>query len=596
MKHSLVLLTFATLAWAQPQIPNPCNANSQYPCTVVTDSSGVVTLVSVPTVTAPVLDPNNGVWSSERIAYGRNRLRDFQASVAKVQGGSGVTSVLLLSDSWGGYGYIDNPLRTGLQTLYGNAGPGYISLDASSIGTPNNPPTGVAVTSAGTWVDLVRDPADIAIHCGQTTSTDTVSGTKTVAATFTDAVIHYAVKQSGGSFTYNIDAGGAVTINTDIAALNMLQHSSDFTNAAWSGTGINLTPAAATAPDGNPATLLADTITTVAHYITQHNAVISGNTYTVSTIAKSNGEQYLIMSAQTSGTAASQFDLIAGTVYAPGGYGAQFVSQSILSLGNGWYRCSLTLTASGSGQLYTSIYLKQQSSYLGTASDQIYAEGLQLNIGPAGAPYVTTPVTATGPLYATWPISGLANSPHSMVLAVTVAGGAGATLFGVDLSVSGTGLKLHRAAMPGSQASQFAAMNAYQWEVGIRSLAPAPNLVMMLWGVNEMYNSVPPATQVAALTTLLNRVSAALPYANILILTPADISAVSSYTMPQYVQAQMNFARQNGAAFLENYSSIGPYADGYARGLYIVGSLIHVNAAGGKLIANNIYNFLTVQN
>jgi hypothetical protein len=118
-------------------------------------------------------------------------------------------------------------------------------------------------------------------------------------------------------------------------------------------------------------------------------------TYTASCYAKSGGgtKRYLNVYPQTAGTAWAIFDLDLGTVPATGG--AQYVSSSITSAGNGWYRCSVTVTANTTAALNANYYIGDSSStpaptYTGNGTSALYIWGAQLNTGTSALPYAAT--------------------------------------------------------------------------------------------------------------------------------------------------------------------------------------------------------------
>lgn len=114
-------------------------------------------------------------------------------------------------DSWTCNGAVTIVLEARLQMRLGNAGAGYVPLDSASCTTY---PAGTTVTTAGTWTDLSGSLSH-GLQSASTTSIDLATpASKTVTSTVTSFVIHWWGQVGGGSVTYQVDGGGATTINT----------------------------------------------------------------------------------------------------------------------------------------------------------------------------------------------------------------------------------------------------------------------------------------------------------------------------------------------------------------------------------------------
>lgn len=155
---------------------------------------------------------------------------------------------------------------------------------------------------------------------------------------------------------------------------NLLTYSQDFSNAAWPKANATVTADAVAAPDGTlTADSLFDTAATSIHSL--DFGPFPANTYTLSIYAKAGTLNYVGLFALSS-TSGIFFNLSNGTL-ASNIFSAP-ISSAIQSVGNGWYRCSITVkpTASDVFKIILS-YNGISFSYLG-AGKNVYIWGAQL--------------------------------------------------------------------------------------------------------------------------------------------------------------------------------------------------------------------------
>src|SRR6185436_6754063 len=164
-----------------------------------------------------------------------------------------------------------------------------------------------------------------------------------------------ALKSSGSTLAYAVDAfyqnaGTSPKMVYDVAGTlgwsphNLLLQSQTFDNASWSKEQSTVTANATTAPDG---TLTADKLiedsSTGAHDVGQVYTAITG---VVSVYAKAAERSFVMFYDYGSGNG-DAFNLSTGVVLAaPGGGVSSTGGATIQSVGNGWYRCSMPITAS----------------------------------------------------------------------------------------------------------------------------------------------------------------------------------------------------------------------------------------------------------
>ena len=184
---------------------------------------------------------------------------------------------------------------------------------------------------------------------------------------------------------------------------NLLTYSEAFDNGVWGKTRASITPNATIAPDG---TLTADkyvedSSASNSHTMSQPYTDSVGTTLTVSCFLKA-GERahvWLQISDNATGAAGCVFNLSAGTFATPSNGGPfSATSAAITSVGNGWYRCSLTTTRTGSGTAWPYIAMHNGTSgtYTGDGTSGLFIWGAQLEAGAFPTTYQPSTETFTG--------------------------------------------------------------------------------------------------------------------------------------------------------------------------------------------------------
>ena len=149
-------------------------------------------------------------------SYGRHLLHSWQAQIARIQDSVATNAIIgVIGDSWVNMSYITRNLAAALQTLYGDAGAGWIdALDGLGTAAAHTL-QGITFIRAGTWTNVPLTANSRGVNANHQVSTDTVTPASiTVSFTGTSVAIHYWGQADGGSFRYQVDALGWVTIDT----------------------------------------------------------------------------------------------------------------------------------------------------------------------------------------------------------------------------------------------------------------------------------------------------------------------------------------------------------------------------------------------
>ena len=242
----------------------------------------------------------------------------------------------------------------------------------------------------------------------QATRSALMSVATTLAANI-DATQDYIPVASTANFSTSVVAEIETTnevVSFDSITTNLAKYAEDFTNGYWVKSGLTVSANTTVAPDGaTTADSLIESSATSLHLIYSQNAGVDGTQYVSSLYGKYNGNTRNLQLAFgggdiDGGNSFANFDLENGVIGNSGNS-----SPVMTSVGNGWYRCSITGEAAATGSGFTLVNSIIDDitdgftpSYVGDGSSLIFIWGAQLEVGSVVTGFIPTTSAAVSGL------------------------------------------------------------------------------------------------------------------------------------------------------------------------------------------------------
>ena len=193
-----------------------------------------------------------------------------------------------------------------------------------------------------------------------------------------------------------LELGSAATTYNSTTVKNLLGFSEAFDNAAWNKANASIVTGAQANPVNGAfnAQKLMENATGSTDHPAYTNAItaIVGTTYVISFYIKAAGRNWAAVGNFDGSWRQAYFDLVNGVV----GTVAAGITAQMVSVGSGWYRCSVTRVMA-STSIFAGVWTASANgtiTYTGDGNSGVYIYGAQLSDSASLDPYVPTPAAA----------------------------------------------------------------------------------------------------------------------------------------------------------------------------------------------------------
>lgn len=181
---------------------------------------------------------------------------------------------------------------------------------------------------------------------------------------------------------------------SDVANLdwrrNLLTYTEQFDNAVWGKSNASVIVNSISSPDSmTTAEKLVEALdVNKQHDVRQTNVVSSIGTYAFSVYAKSAERTRIALGQFSSPARCTVFDLSNGTVVGAAAAYLAATDATIENVGNGWYRCSIIQTITGTQSFFVCLVNDSNTVfYNGDGTSGVYIWGAQLEVGSTATEY-----------------------------------------------------------------------------------------------------------------------------------------------------------------------------------------------------------------
>jgi len=216
-------------------------------------------------------------------------------------------------------------------------------------------------------------------------------------ATTTTAITNYipvllTAPTNQARFDHDPVARTSLGLLIEQQSTNLVTYSGALDNAAWGQVNCTVNANTKIAPDGTltATKIVENTTASVAHYLQEGVTVTTATSYTTTVYMKAGERTWGYILENSGVSAQAYFNLSTGVVGTVSGTGSP--SATITSVGNGWYRCSMTFTSSGTsaGVRFGPASADNTKTYTGDGYSGVFTWGAQLEALAFPTSYIPT--------------------------------------------------------------------------------------------------------------------------------------------------------------------------------------------------------------
>jgi hypothetical protein len=271
--------------------------------------------------------------------------------------------------------------------------------------------------SAGTVISgasgQIEDAGNGWYRCSVNASATTSTTTSARLRIFLQSSSSYTGDGTSGIFIWGAQLNvGSLQPYYPTTRKNLLGFTQEFDNAAWTKSNATVTANATAAPDGSvTADELVENTAAGIRSLHQTLTTVSSTTYSLSAFAKetSGSKRYLRLAISSTASvtlwAAASFDLETQLITTNAAGGGTVTTTSIVPVGNGWYRCTLTGNIGANADMFAIVAVVENASvftgsgrgrqsYTGDGTSGLFIWGAQLSDSASLDPYVYNPGAA----------------------------------------------------------------------------------------------------------------------------------------------------------------------------------------------------------
>jgi hypothetical protein len=210
---------------------------------------------------------------------------------------------------------------------------------------------------------------------------------------YKEDVVYSQIPTDGAGDLSFTRASNGTRINSaglvEVVPWNLLQYSEQFNNAYWTENGASVSANAIVSPNGTTTAdkIIENSANSVHHILYPNDTPIGTNTLSVYAKEGERNWIWLYIFDNVTGSLFTWFNVNTGTI----GTVDSGLTANIESVGNGWFRCSITRTQGNIGNGGFGVTnANSVLSYTGNGTSGAYFWGAQLNIGSTAKPYFPT--------------------------------------------------------------------------------------------------------------------------------------------------------------------------------------------------------------